>query len=352
MSRPYIEKLRIENYGCVQDAELQLSPLHALIGPNDSGKSTVLRALKTLTRVAQGFPDKAPGEWERILRELRYVERDRRVSFRVTHGRDWWSFSVADATFTERTAEGDGTIRDSTRPSELLKAPAMNALAQTLRGATFLRADPDSMREPWPVILEGQPTRFFDERGHGLAPVYDAIFGSNPETYLAINKRLRELFPPVKGIALRNRPNFQKVIGVTLHDETFVPAESMSEGLLYFLAFAALPYLDPTSLLLVEEPENGLHPARIVEVIRILRDVSKTMQVVLATHSPLVINELEGHEVTVLTRTVEQGTKARLLKDTFNYEERSKVYANGELWLSYSNGEDERDLFQAPEAAQ
>jgi predicted ATPase len=86
--------------------------------------------------------------------------------------------------------------------------------------------------------------------------------------------------------------------------------------------------------------------------MRILREISETTQVILATHSPLVINELEGDEVTILTRTPEHGTKACLLKDTFNYEERSKIYANGELWLSYANGEDERDLFQAPEAAQ
>ena len=41
------------------------------------------------------------------------------------------------------------------------------------------------------------------------------------------------------------------------HSATTPTAEQMSEGLLYFLAFAALPHLEPTSLLLVEEPENG-----------------------------------------------------------------------------------------------
>jgi len=120
----------------------------------------------------------------------------------------------------------------------------------------------------------------------------------------------------------------------------------MSEGLLYFLAFAAIPYLEPTALLLLEEPENGLHPARIAEVMRILREVSKTMQVIIATHSPLVINELEGHEVTVVTRTPETGTQATLLKDTPNFEQRSKVYALGELWVSYANGKDEAALLR------
>lgn len=52
MDRPYVEELRIQNYGCVQDATFRFTPLHALIGPNDSGKSTVLRALKTLGQTA------------------------------------------------------------------------------------------------------------------------------------------------------------------------------------------------------------------------------------------------------------------------------------------------------------
>jgi AAA15 family ATPase/GTPase len=42
---PYITRFRVENFGCIQDCELKLTRLHALVGPNDSGKSTLLRAL-------------------------------------------------------------------------------------------------------------------------------------------------------------------------------------------------------------------------------------------------------------------------------------------------------------------
>lgn len=351
MARPYIDKIRIQNYGCIQDAEIQLTPLHALIGPNDSGKSTVLRALRTVASIATG---NRPGgqEWNRVLAELHYLERDRHVSFTASCAETWWSLSVSDATFVERIAGREARINDTTRGSQLLQEPTLKSLAQALHGATVLRADPDEMRKSSGLIPDGQPLRFATERGEGLPGVYDAILVRDMPAYVQINETVKKLFPPVKSISAKNPTVGTKAIGVQLLDGTFVPAEHMSEGLLYFLAFAALPYLEPASLLLIEEPENGLHPARIKEVMDILREVSKTTQVVLATHSPLVINELQGHEVTVLTRTAEAGTQARLLKDTFNYEERSRVYANGELWLSYSNGEDEHDLFQAPEAAQ
>lgn len=41
----FVETVRIQSFGCVRDATLELTRLHALIGPNDSGKSTVLAAL-------------------------------------------------------------------------------------------------------------------------------------------------------------------------------------------------------------------------------------------------------------------------------------------------------------------
>jgi predicted ATPase len=114
--------------------------------------------------------------------------------------------------------------------------------------------------------------------------------------------------------------------------------------MLYWLAFAVIEYLRPVGILLIEEPENGLHPSRIAEVMRILRDVSKWTQVLMATHSPLIINELKPEEVTIVTRTPEAGTICTPMTATKNFAERSKIYALGELWLSYADGDLEREL--------
>jgi predicted ATPase len=179
--------------------------------------------------------------------------------------------------------------------------------------------------------------------------VYDAIITRELDAYIRIGKRLATLFPTVKGLRIKNISDSEKALGVQLLDGTEVGADFMSEGMLYYLAYAAIPHLQPTALLLIEEPENGLHPARIVEVMGVLREVSKTTQVILATHSPLVINELAPNEVTVLRRTPELGTKATLIKDTPNFDERAKVYALGELWVSYADGDFEAPLFTPPE---
>lgn len=264
----------ITDFRCIKKVELQLTRLHALIGPNDSGKSSILRALL-------GLHD----DW-------------RRQAYRAV-----------------------GV------PSRLL-----------------LRLDPDILRLASPLILRGSQVWFSSERGAGLAALYDALLGRDRDAFIALETRFKELFPTVRSLRLDNVDRGKKALGLTLSSGTAVAAEEMSEGMLYWLAFAILEHLDPVDILLIEEPENGLHPSRIREVMRIFRAISERTQILLATHSPLVINELEPEEVTLITRTPEHGTRATPMAATKNFAERAKVYALGELWLSYADGDVEGEL--------
>src|SRR5262249_1707773 len=167
--------------------------------------------------------------------------------------------------------------------------------------------------------------------------------------FLAIQERVRVLFPGIKAIGLENVSRSTKEIRAEVASGEWIPARLLSEGLLYYLAFAALQHLEQPAVILVEEPENGLHPARIAEVMRILREISKQTQVLIATHSPLVVNELQPDEVSVVTRKPGTGTRVTCLKDTPDFVARSKVYALGELWIAYANGEDEAPLLEGRE---
>jgi predicted ATPase len=344
MDRPYVERLRIQNYGCIQDATLALTPLHALIGPNDSGKSTVLTALRTITTLAAGPIGNADDSGK--LATALYT--NTKLAIEATVRGQAWRVTNASATgyVNEAIVPGAASGRHiANGPVTLGEAPLKRALA----GSTLFRLEPDSLRMPTHLIAEGQPLRFSNALGLGLPAIYDAIITRDLPAYIAISERLAALFPTVKGLSPRNISQDTKALGVQLLDGTFVGADFMSEGMLYFLAYAALPYLQPTAMILIEEPENGLHPARIREVMQVLREVSNTTQVVLATHSPLVVNELKPEEVTVLTRDASQGTRATRINDTPNFGERSKVYALGELWVSYADGQFEAPLFKEPE---
>lgn len=315
VSRSYIDRIRVRDFRCIKEVDFPLTPLHALIGPNDSGKSTLLEALRLLSG---GSTD----SWREVTAFWRGSALTR----------------VPSALF-QYPANVD--------PENARSNPNLQQSSQTMKPligrARFLRLDPDGMRKPTSLIPQGNALEY-GPRGEGLAAVYDALLSRRLPVFLEISKRFTELFPTAQAIQLTNPDHATKALGVELVDGRSIGADRLSEGMLYWLAFAVLPYLQPTPLILIEEPENGLHPARIGDVMGVLREISKTSQIILATHHPLVINELQADEVTIITRTPERGTIATPLSRTKNFEQRSKVYALGELWLNYADGEFESDL--------
>jgi predicted ATPase len=289
VDRPYVEWVRIEGFRCIKRADVHLTPLHALIGPNDSGKSSILRAI-------------------------------------VSHAAD----------LTANTQLPVGPFDDA---EDVAHAEASRFLARAL-----LRFDPDELRAPMQLIPQGRPLWFHNEKGAGLAALCDALLSRDLSRFATLNEAFRALFPTVRSLRLHNLSPSEKQLGLTLLDGTEVGPAEMSEGMLYWLAFAIIEHLAPQAMILIEEPENGLHPARIREVMKVLREVSQRTQIILATHSPLVINELKPDEVTIVTRTPERGTICTPMTATKNFAQRSKIYALGELWLSYADGNFESEL--------
>jgi ABC-type branched-subunit amino acid transport system ATPase component len=340
-----LESLHIENYGCIRDARIELTPLHAFIGPNDSGKSTILRAAETLGQ-AIGSRSLKP----ELLDAVRANQS--RGETRITG----MSATGLAAVNTDQHGNVFVTAGSSTRAPFVDVSGAPQPLGRQfppnlpylagVNGSRMLRLDPDALRQQASLLPDSQPLDFANDRGLGLPAVYDALVNRNVERYLAISEDVRRHFPFVKAVRMQNINNQTKAIAIELHDGQLVPASLVSEGLLYYLAFAVLPDIAPAALVLIDEPENGLHPARVVEVMNVLREVSKGRQVLLATHSPLVVNELGPDEVSIVKRTAAEGTTTTVIKDTPNFAERSKVYALGELWVSYANGTDEAPLLQ------
>jgi predicted ATPase len=307
----YIERIKVTGFRCVQEAELRLTRLHALIGPNDSGKSSLLRAIADDVNIS--------GRAELAFISYPTDPKDPpRLPSRPVLGRDHSSYL-------------DGTY---TPPPNLMRP--------------VLRLDPDELRKDVPLYVHGSALWFHNEKGLGLAGLYDALLSRDRRAFASLEDRFRELFPTVAAIRLDNTALQTKALGLTLSNGAVVSTRAMSEGMLYWLAFAIIEHLHDVEMLLIEEPENGLHPSRIGEVMRVLRNLSQRTQIILATHSPLVINELTAEEVTIVTRSPARGTICTAMTQTKHFEARAKVYALGELWLSYADGNFESELVPIP----
>lgn len=362
MSGAYIKEARVQGFGCVQDATLKLTRLHALIGPNDSGKTTLMRAIHTLSyqghRLFYGPNSPLIYSLPTPADTLAASPANIALTIASTLLGGEFCFALAhDARLIEYSIAQDG--RKLTRKQGAVAWEGLDALSLADTAALdFFQPIPqwfhlsaNSMRHPSGLFSESEPVSMTPDGGR-LPAVYDAILNRGDDTFRNISNSCRELFPSVRAIRLKNINNSSKAFEVELLSGVRVGADSLSDGLLYFLAFSALEHVSPASVVLIEEPENGLHPSRIAEVMGVLRRLSERVQIILATHSPFVINELRGDEVTVVTRPPDRGTQTRRLADTPNFEERSKVYALGELWVSYADGKDEHALLSPPDAAE
>ncbi len=358
MDPVFIDHVEAHNYGCLYDVKLDLTPLHALVGPNDSGKSTILRAVRVMIEILRQSGKQSPGDGVQNSgfepdRNPRIFAKLGPLSMSLTGKASQHAHvSYSLGSYASMGIQGNSNLsgldaRNLTNP-DFLKA--LQDVGPIFGGATVLRLDADELRKDSALIPKHAPVAFGGDRGHRLAGIYDAINNRGDGSFGKISDQVRGLFPTIKNIRLENVTDKTKALEIELTDGTKVSAEFMSEGLLYYLAFAAVQYLERPAVILVEEPENGLHPVRIAQVMKIFREISKTTQVIIATHSPLVVNELSPEEVSVVTRTTKHGTSVRRLSSAANFADRSKVYSLGELWLSYANGVDENALFTAQRA--
>jgi predicted ATPase len=345
----FIQRVVIENFGCIQHMELPLTPLHCLVGPNDSGKSTVLRALKVgSTLAASGGLDRiSDSHWQsgaRIAAQMAAQQQH----FYLGLTRESGSTTILyDGSPIARTQGQHGATSGSFRKVEVLTHHGLSVSYGWPNTAYHaVEWSLDALRAPSRLFQRGQALRFQDSRGTGLPGIYDVILNQRVQRFLKIQEDVCRLFPTIDRIGLENESDSEKVLAFSLKDERRLVLSEGSAGLAYYLAFASLSELEPTAMYLVEEPENGLHPARIREVMAILREISKTTQVVITTHSPLVLNEMQPEEVTVLTRTQDQGTVATPMRETANFERRSEVYSLGALWAAYADGNQEAALIK------
>ena len=115
--------------------------------------------------------------------------------------------------------------------------------------------------------------------------------------------------------------------------DTVLGQRHISDGMLRFVCLATL-LLQPIELqptvILIDEPELGLHPAALTVLAEILQSTSDERQVIVATQSADLVSDLDPEQVVVVDRKEEASVFRRLDKDTLR--DWLKDYALGELW--------------------
>ena len=165
--------------------------------------------------------------------------------------------------------------------------------------------------------------------------------------YDQVAARLSELIDDVAAVKI-NRDERRELLTLEVkdHSGTVHPARSLSDGTLRFLALSVLE-LNPkaSGLICMEEPENGIHPARIPSILRLLQDIATDVaypigsdnplcQVIVNTHSPAVVQQVPSETLLVaeLKEIVQDGQRFNgvrfsWLSDTWRADTLPDVYS-------------------------
>ena len=140
------------------------------------------------------------------------------------------------------------------------------------------------------------------------------------------------------GAAKLHRSSGGKELYFALRNGAVVPASQMSDGIVLAVALALISLTSGNSRLLIEEPESGLHPRQLKVIADAIRSIANTHrgQVVLTTHSPLLLNHFAAEEVLLVTRD-QAGVHVQRMSEARGLDELASEMALGELW--YNVGE-------------
>jgi len=186
------------------------------------------------------------------------------------------------------------------------------ALREELRSWRFLQLDPADLRDPVPL----QTSDRLAPSGWNLAAVLARIKAEtssddDPQGLLAeLSADLAHLIPGVTGVDVREDEASRRW-EITFRTQTEPPYSGRvaSDGTLRILTLLTA-LSDPAygGVICFEEPENGVHPARLKPLVNHLRrlvtnpdapDLDATeplLQLLVSTHSPVVVSALLDHE--------------------------------------------------------
>lgn len=212
------------------------------------------------------------------------------------------------------------------------KTPTLITLREWLSQWAFYDFDPAQMRE---YGLSQEEFRL-ESDGRNLAQVLHSLQSSYPEKFRLIQETFQSSFEEVEEITTPIRRDMPKTT-ISIKEKDFdkpFPSWVLSDGELKILAMLASLYSPtPPPLIALEEPENFIHPHLLEFIVELLKNASDRMQILLTTHSPLLVDLLDPEDLIIIGREKGQTTvaKRRTRKELKKALEQLSL---GELWYS------------------
>ncbi len=188
-------------------------------------------------------------------------------------------------------------------PEDENRLPITTWFKQTLRDSVqTIMLNSKVMREPSPPGM----SQGFRADGSNLPWVVEKLKIKYPDKFNDWIEHLRTAHPTLEGIrTILREEDRHRYIMLKYKNGLEIPSWVVSDGTLRMLALTILAYIpDIEGTLLIEEPENGIHPKDIDTIFQSLSSVYNA-QVLIATHSPIILGLAKLKDILCFGKTEE-----------------------------------------------
>jgi predicted ATPase len=349
MTHQRLNSVVVEGFTSIRSATLALNDINVLVGANGAGKSNLIRALSVLGRIVDSelslFVGLSGGSNALLNAD---PTTPRRIHLEVESQLGGYSAQLVPAArdtliFSEETIwrhdtgvtadMGQGHRETLLTVPEPLWGPEAAALVETLKGCRVFHFQ-DTSRDA-PVKQQGYTADNLSLHSDAanLAAVLLRLRDGDRRRYQRIVQTIKQAAPFFRDFVLEPElaPDRVQLRWQQEGSDTIFPADALSDGTLRFICLAALlgqPELP--GLIILDEPELGLHPFAIVQLAGMLRAASQGSQVLLATQSVTLMNQFELDDLIVVERR--DGVSVFERPDPERLSEWLQEYSLGELW--------------------
>ncbi|MDM8529132.1 AAA family ATPase [Anaerolineales bacterium HSG24] len=360
-----LEKIHITNFLSLRDVELSLKPLTVLVGPNASGKSNVLGAIRLFGEmmVSENLPHPD------YIQNLTWAGTTLNVGFHIkvnvagtptvynlelSGGAKTGNKVILEELAVGKESikvisikNGQGEVRDEDNKNETsyrskklaLKSagdygnkPITNMLTDFIRDWEFYDFQPKIMRggdlfsqiiarsDLMTSIEDLQHEPRLDDDGTTLKHILSYWSEHDKERFQAVNDELQKC----TRLGLEQiGSNGDTKLYLQEGYEKPIPLRRASDGTLRLIAYYVLlnqSKLPP--LITIEEPERNLHPAALNDIANVLELLAERTQVIITTHSSQLLdafnpeNLSENLGILLLQNSPGKGTQVINFDDT------------------------------------
>jgi predicted ATPase len=355
-----IENVIIKNFKSIRDLELPLTNLNVLIGSNGVGKSNFISFFEMAKAIFEqrfGSYTLDKGGIDNLLYRGRKISKEMYglMDFKNTNA---FFFTLKPAQSNKGYIDNTGdffnkrgestkdylgqwhrTFWDSAvEESNLMGKMYGRAyyLNSYLRSFTVYHFHDTSSSSPMRGQCEINDNFFLRDNGSNLAAYLYMLKQTDEKAFRLIEGTIHSIAPYFKRFNLRPDPVTPSKISLEweeVNSDMYLNGYSFSDGTIRFIALATLLLQSKLpEVIIIDEPELGLHPAAINKLAALIKRASKSSQIILSTQSTNLVNCFEPENIIVVDREDEQTVFKRLNSDDLSVWMDKYNYSISDMW--------------------